>query len=102
MAFGLDTYCFSIVNEGKKTHPVLTERLNLDRANIMFLRKYTSFIIVLNNNLYPQPENSRFKLDKYLTAQNIKISRFNCMTKTFILFDRQFCTKITFNDNSLL
>ena len=26
-----------IVNEGKKTHPVLTEKLTLDRANIMFL-----------------------------------------------------------------
>ena len=31
---------------GKKTHPVLTERLILDRANIMFLCNYTSFIIV--------------------------------------------------------
>ena len=30
-------FCIYIVNEGKKTHPVLTEKLTLDRANIMFL-----------------------------------------------------------------
>ena len=43
---------------GKKTHPVLTEKLTLDRANNMFLWNYTSFIIVLNNNSHPQPEKA--------------------------------------------
>ena len=59
---------------GKKTHPVLTEKLTLDRANIMFLWNYTSFIIVLNNNSHPQPEKGRFMLDKNLVP---KISKFH-------------------------
>ena len=87
---------------GKKTHVVFTEKPTLDRANIMFLCNYTSFIIVLNNNSHTPPEKGRFILDKNLAAQNIEVSRFNCMTKIFILFDPEFCTKITFNVNSLL
>ena len=68
---------------------------------IFTLINYTSLIIVLNKNLHPQPEKDRFILDKNLAAQNIEISRFCCMTKIFILFDREFCAKITFNHNSL-
>ena len=60
------------------------------------------FHYCLNKNSDPQPEKGRFVLDKNLAAQNIEISRFRCMTKIFILFDHEFCTKITFNDNSLL
>ena len=60
------------------------------------------FHYCLNKNSLPQPEKGRFVLDKNLVAQNIEISRFRCMTKIFILFDRELCTKITFNDNSLL
>ena len=60
-----------------------------------------SSIIVLNKNSHLQPEKGRFILDKNLAAQNIEISRFCCMTKIFILFDREFCTKITFNHYSL-
>ena len=60
--------------------------------------KCASLIIVLNKNSHPQPEKGRFILDKNLAAQNIEISRFWCMTKIFILFDREFCT---FNHNSL-
>ena len=59
---------------GKKKHPVLTEKLTLDRTNIMFLWNYTSFIIVLNNNSHPQPEKGRFMLDKNLVP---KISKFH-------------------------
>ena len=59
---------------GKKTHPILTEKFILDRANIMFLWNYTSFIIVLNNNSHPQPEKGRFMLDKNLFP---KISKFH-------------------------
>ena len=87
---------------GKNTHPVLTEKLTLGRANIMFLRNQTSLIIVLNKNSHPQPEKGHFTLDKNLAAQNIEISRLCCITKIFILFDREFCSKMTFNDNSLL
>ena len=60
------------------------------------------FHYCLNKNSHPQPEKGRFILDKNLAAQNIEISRFRCMTKIFILFDPEFCTKITFNDNSLI
>ena len=59
------------------------------------------FHYCLNKNSQPQPEKGRFLLDKNLAAQKFEISRFGCMTKIFILFDREFCTKITFNDNSL-
>ena len=87
---------------GKKTHPVLTEKPTFDRANIMFVWNCNSFIIVLNNNSHPQPEKGRFTLDKNLAAHNIEISRFRCTLKISILFDREFCTKINFNANSLL
>ena len=60
------------------------------------------FHYCLNKNLHPQPEKGRFILDKNLADQNIEISCLRCMTKIFILFDREFCTKITFNDISLL
>ena len=59
---------------GKKTHPVLTKKLTLDRANIMFLRNYTSFIIVSNNNSHLQPEKGCFMLDKNLVP---KVSKFH-------------------------
>ena len=55
-----------------------------------------------NKNLHSQTEKGRFILDKNLAAQNIEISRFRRMTKIFILFSPEFCTKIAFNDNSLL
>ena len=55
-------------------HPVLTEKFTLDRADIMFLWNYTSFIIVLNNNSHPQPQKGRFMLDKNLVP---KISKFH-------------------------
>ena len=60
------------------------------------------FHYCLNKNSHPQPEKGRFVLDKNLAAQNIEISRFRCVTNIFTLFDREFCIKITFNDNSLL
>ena len=62
------------------------------------------FHYCLNKNSHPQPEKGSFILDKNLAAQNIEISRFRCMTKIFILFDRdrESGTKITFNANSLL
>ena len=66
----------------KSMHPVLSEKLHLDRANIMFLWNYTSFIIVLNKNSQPQPEKGRFILDTNLAAQNIEI--------TFLLHDKDF------------
>ena len=52
------------------------------------------FHYCLNKNSHPQPEKSRFILDKNLAVQNIEISRFRCMTKIFILFGPEFCTKI--------
>ena len=76
---------------GKKTHPVLTEKLTLDRANIVFL-KLRFFQYCLNKNSHPQPEKGCFILHKNLAAQNIEISRFRCTTKIFILFDPEFCT----------
>ena len=63
--------------------------------------KLHSFPYCLNKNSHPQPEKGRFILYKNLAAQNIEISSFRCITKIFILFDPEFCTKITFNDNSL-
>ena len=60
------------------------------------------FHYFLNRNSHPQPEKGRFILDKNLAAQNIEIARFRCMTKIFILFGPEFCTKIFVNDNSLL
>ena len=64
--------------------------------------KLNFFHYCLNKNSHPQPEKGCFILDKNLAAQNIEISRFRCMTKIFILFGPEFCTKITVNDNSLL
>ena len=58
--------------------------------------------MVWNKNSHLQPEKGRFIFDKNLAAQNIEISRFCRMTKIFILFDPEFCSKMAFNDNSLL
>ena len=54
-------------------------------------------LLLLNKNSQTQPEKNRFILDKNLAAQNIEISCFCCMTNIFILFNREFCTKVTFN-----
>ena len=94
----IDINCIwpNIVNEGKKnallnclvkkTPPVLTEKLTLDRANTIFVWNYISFIILLYNYSHPQPKKGRFTLDKNLAAQNIETSRFRCLTKIYIYY----------------